>query len=201
MGGSGELSTVRAAPAHPGGGRLDGVAVLECGVALEAVPVHLVGVLAGTQLLGDRRRHLPVGQHRPLGRDDLQSPGSGVIPGAGDDGGTGGLDVPVVVDEFAAAVGVVGSGGERGQPVPGPGIQRQARPGPALFVGGAGLPPGRCVVPAVFVAGQGVVIGHSDAGGLGGQVVVHQPGGADGSVPDPFGGVDHVRRRVSDRPG
>ena len=47
---------------------------------------------------------------------------------------------------------------------------------------------------AVLVAGECVVVGDSDPGGLGGQVVVHQPGGPDGPVPDPFGGVDHVRR-------
>ena len=64
-----------------------------------------------------------------------------------------------------------------------------------MLVGGAGLPPGRRAPPALFVAAECVVVGHSDAGGLGGQVVVHQSGGPDGSVADPFGGVDHVRRR------
>ena len=85
VGGAGELSAVGAAPAHAGGGRLDGVAVLECGVALDAVPVQLVGVRTGAQLLGDRRRDLPVGQHRAVRGDDLQPPGSRVVPGPGDD--------------------------------------------------------------------------------------------------------------------
>ena len=74
VGGAGELSAVAAAPAHAGGRGLDGVAVLECRVALDPVPVHLVGVGAGAQLLGDRRRDLPVGQHRTVGGDDLQPP-------------------------------------------------------------------------------------------------------------------------------
>ena len=34
------------------------------------------GSVAGAELLGDRGRHLPVGQHRPFGGDDLQPPGS-----------------------------------------------------------------------------------------------------------------------------
>jgi hypothetical protein len=101
----------------------------------------------------------------------------------------------VVVDQFAAAVGIVGSGGESCEAVPGSRIQRQPRPGPALLIGSPGLPTGRRRLPALFVAGECVVVWHADAGGFGGQVVIHQSGGPDGAIPDPFGRVDHVSRR------
>ncbi len=90
---------------------------------------------------------------------------------------------------------VVGSGGKSCEAVPGSRVQRQPRPGPALLIGGPGLPTARCRLPALFVAGECVVVWHADAGGFGGQVVIHQPGGPDGAIPDPFGRVDHVRRR------
>jgi hypothetical protein len=116
-----------------------------------------------------------------------------VVADTGNDGGVLGPDGLVRRDEFPAAVGVVGTGGDGGQSVPGAWIQRQPGPAPPILVGRSGLPAGGSAAPALFVGGHDVVVGDPDPGSFSGQVVLHEPGGADGSIPDVLGGVGHVR--------